>query len=86
MVAPMNQPEFISSVVLQAQTAYEAAGARAARIYAEVLASFKIMDASSKIVSLKKPDSIHPKLLSSYTAYRQVPKIRTLMSTLAKRV
>ena len=70
MVAPINQPEFISSIIVQAQTAYEAAEARAARIYAEVLASFKIMNASSKIVSLKKPEPINAGLLRSYAAYK----------------
>jgi hypothetical protein len=70
MVAPINQSEFISSVLLQAQNAYEAAEARAARIYAEVLASFKITNASSKIVSLKKPEPINAGLLKSYLAYK----------------
>ena len=70
MVAPVNQPVFISSVLLQAQTAYEAAEARAARIYAEVLASFKITNATSKIVSLKKPEPINAGLLNSYLAYK----------------
>jgi hypothetical protein len=70
MVAPINQPEFISSIIVQAQTAYEAAEARAARIYAEVLASFKITNATSKIVSLKKPEPINAGLLKSYIAYK----------------
>ena len=70
MVAPINRPEFVSSMLVQAQVAYEAAEARAARIYAEVLASFKIMNASSKIVTLKKPEPINADLLKSYAAYR----------------
>jgi hypothetical protein len=57
-------------MLVQAQTAYEAAEARAARIYAEVLASFKITNASSKIVSLKKPEPINAGLLKSYDAYK----------------
>ena len=70
MVAPINRPEFVSSMLVQAQTAYEAAEARAARIYAEVLASFKITNASSKIVTLKKPEPINSGLLNSYMAYK----------------
>lgn len=70
MVAPINHPEIISSMLVQAQVAYETAEARAARIYAAVLASFKIMNASSKIVTLKKPEPINSGLLNSYMAYK----------------
>ena len=70
MVAPINHPEIVSSILVQAQVAYEAAESRAARIYAEVLASFKITNASFKIVTLKKPEAINSGLLNSYMAYK----------------
>lgn len=70
MVAPIDRHECVSSILLHAQNAYEAAEIRAARIYAEVLASFKIMNASSKPVTLKKPVPIDVKLLNTYAVYK----------------